>query len=229
MRISKGAAAAPDGGQAGQPAEPAEPDEVAPEPLDMSFPKSGVRKQCTYLLLFPIIFPLWLTLPDTRRKSCESATDQSCLLLQGGASEAVNGNGAAAVDGTGGGDGEDDAPPLRPVPWLLSCFGLEALGTLLELWSNRARFGWPLGFKYDLQCCLEHERALRTGFTHKITTFILISDALLGPLRPDPGLPSREESCSAPLSPCCPVWRGLRLGASASRISSSCPSSSHSG
>ena len=139
MRISKGAAA-PDGGlQAGQPAEPAEPDEVAPEPLDMSFPKSGVRKQCTYLLLFPIIFPLWLTLPDTRRKSCESATDQSRLPLQGGgAGEAVNGNGAAAVDGTaaGGGDGEDDAPPLRPVPWLLSCLGLEPIGTFLEFWSN---------------------------------------------------------------------------------------------
>ena len=140
MRISKGGAAAPDGGlQAGQPAEPAEPDEVAPEPLDMSFPKSGVRKQCTYLLLFPIIFPLWLTLPDTRRKSCESATDQSRLPLQGGgAGEAVNGNGAAAVDGTaaGGGDGEDDAPPLRPVPWLLSCLGLEPIGTFLEFWSN---------------------------------------------------------------------------------------------
>ena len=84
MRISKGGAAAPDGGlQAGQPAEPAgEPDEVAPEPLDMSFPKSGVRKQCTYLLLFPIIFPLWLTLPDTRRKSCESATNKPPLLCR---------------------------------------------------------------------------------------------------------------------------------------------------
>ena len=40
-------------------------DEVQPEPLDMAFP-SGLKKQCTYLLLFPIIFPLWLTLPDTR-------------------------------------------------------------------------------------------------------------------------------------------------------------------
>jgi len=39
--------------------------EVQPEPLDMSFP-SGVQKQCTYILLFPIIFPLWLTLPDTQ-------------------------------------------------------------------------------------------------------------------------------------------------------------------
>lgn len=31
----------------------------------MAFP-DGFKKQVTYLLLFPIIFPLWLTLPDTR-------------------------------------------------------------------------------------------------------------------------------------------------------------------
>jgi len=43
--------------------------EVQPEPLDMSFPSSGIQKQCTYILLFPIIFPLWLTLPDTRKRS----------------------------------------------------------------------------------------------------------------------------------------------------------------
>ena len=83
VRISKGGGGGAEGAaqsaaaQAGQSADPAagggeQPDEVAPEPLDMSFPRSGVRKQCTYLLLFPIIFPLWLTLPDTRRKSCES-------------------------------------------------------------------------------------------------------------------------------------------------------------
>jgi len=40
-------------------------DEVQPEPLDMNFP-DGFKKRVTYLLLFPIIFPLWLTLPDTR-------------------------------------------------------------------------------------------------------------------------------------------------------------------
>ena len=74
VRISKGADGAPSGGGQVQLGEPGggEPDEVAPEPLDMSFPRSGVRKQCTYLLLFPIIFPLWLTLPDTRKKSCKS-------------------------------------------------------------------------------------------------------------------------------------------------------------
>ncbi|XP_050352622.1 sodium/potassium/calcium exchanger Nckx30C isoform X3 [Nymphalis io] len=34
-------------------------------PLDMSWP-SGFRKQLTYLLVAPIVFPLWMTLPDTR-------------------------------------------------------------------------------------------------------------------------------------------------------------------
>ncbi|KAI2798961.1 hypothetical protein RDWZM_006724 [Blomia tropicalis] len=37
-----------------------------PEPLDISWP-TLFRKQVTYLLLAPIIFPLWLTLPDVRR------------------------------------------------------------------------------------------------------------------------------------------------------------------
>ena len=40
--------------------------EVQPEPLDMRFPEKGINKQITYIVLFPIIFPLWLTLPDTR-------------------------------------------------------------------------------------------------------------------------------------------------------------------
>ncbi|KPJ04089.1 Sodium/potassium/calcium exchanger Nckx30C [Papilio xuthus] len=34
-------------------------------PLDMSWP-SGFRKRLTYLLVAPIVFPLWCTLPDTR-------------------------------------------------------------------------------------------------------------------------------------------------------------------
>ena len=46
--------------------------EVNPEPLDMRFPKKGLQKQITYLLLFPIIFPLWLTLPDTRAQRGKS-------------------------------------------------------------------------------------------------------------------------------------------------------------
>ncbi|XP_055387895.1 sodium/potassium/calcium exchanger Nckx30C [Condylostylus longicornis] len=47
-------------------AEPvAEMEEEEPEPLDVSWPDTG-RKQITYLLVAPIVFPLWLTLPDTR-------------------------------------------------------------------------------------------------------------------------------------------------------------------
>jgi len=59
------------GGVAGPAADENAPEEVQPEPLDMAFPKGGVRKQITYLILFPIIFPLWLTLPDTRSPSCK--------------------------------------------------------------------------------------------------------------------------------------------------------------
>lgn len=40
-------------------------EEEPPEALDMSWP-SGARKRITYILLAPIVFPLWLTLPDTR-------------------------------------------------------------------------------------------------------------------------------------------------------------------
>ncbi|XP_071053821.1 sodium/potassium/calcium exchanger Nckx30C-like isoform X3 [Onthophagus taurus] len=40
-------------------------EEETPEALDMSWP-SGLRKRITYVLLAPIVFPLWLTLPDTR-------------------------------------------------------------------------------------------------------------------------------------------------------------------
>jgi hypothetical protein len=35
------------------------------EALDMSWPDTA-RKRITYLLVAPIIFPLWITLPDTR-------------------------------------------------------------------------------------------------------------------------------------------------------------------
>ncbi|XP_013793090.1 sodium/potassium/calcium exchanger Nckx30C-like [Limulus polyphemus] len=37
------------------------------EPLDMSWPTTW-RKRLNYVLVAPIIFPLWLTLPDVRRK-----------------------------------------------------------------------------------------------------------------------------------------------------------------
>ena len=56
------------------------PDEVQPEPLDMAFPRHGFRKQLTYLILFPIIFPLWLTLPDTRSPKGKWARHELALL-----------------------------------------------------------------------------------------------------------------------------------------------------
>lgn len=40
-------------------------DDDGNEPLDMSWPDSS-RKRLTYMLVAPILFPLWLTLPDTR-------------------------------------------------------------------------------------------------------------------------------------------------------------------
>jgi solute carrier family 24 (sodium/potassium/calcium exchanger), member 2 len=40
-------------------------DEEEPEALSMAWP-SGTKDRITYLLVAPIIFPLWLTLPDTR-------------------------------------------------------------------------------------------------------------------------------------------------------------------
>lgn len=40
-------------------------DDEPVEALSMTWPSEGL-KQITYLLVAPIIFPLWLTLPDTR-------------------------------------------------------------------------------------------------------------------------------------------------------------------
>lgn len=37
------------------------------EPLSLEWPETW-RKQATYLLLLPIIFPLWLTVPDVRNQ-----------------------------------------------------------------------------------------------------------------------------------------------------------------
>ena len=41
-------------------------DEELPQPLDMSWPETN-RKRLTYILILPLILPLWLTLPDTRK------------------------------------------------------------------------------------------------------------------------------------------------------------------
>lgn len=87
--------------------------EVQPEPLDMRFPSKGLDKQLTYLALFPIIFPLWLTLPDTRAESgkCSRANFKNSKKFQGAA---ANG-GETASSGE-----EEDSQPLD-LSWPDSC------------------------------------------------------------------------------------------------------------
>lgn len=61
--------AAPGGGGGGAPAPGGGgDDEEENQPLDLSWPDS-CRERITYLLFLPIIIPLWLTLPDTRKAS----------------------------------------------------------------------------------------------------------------------------------------------------------------
>ncbi|XP_061917099.1 sodium/potassium/calcium exchanger 1-like isoform X2 [Entelurus aequoreus] len=43
-------------------------DENEEEPLSLEWPESP-RKQITYLILLPIVFPLWLTVPDVRKQT----------------------------------------------------------------------------------------------------------------------------------------------------------------
>ncbi|XP_054631184.1 sodium/potassium/calcium exchanger 1-like isoform X2 [Dunckerocampus dactyliophorus] len=45
-----------------------EKDENEEEPLSLEWPDTP-RKQITYLLLLPIVFPLWLTVPDVRKQT----------------------------------------------------------------------------------------------------------------------------------------------------------------
>ncbi|XP_077575446.1 sodium/potassium/calcium exchanger 2-like [Stigmatopora nigra] len=40
------------------------------QPLSLAWPDT-TRKRLTYLVIFPIVFPLWLTLPDVRRETSE--------------------------------------------------------------------------------------------------------------------------------------------------------------
>lgn len=46
------------------------------EPLSLEWPETK-RKRVTYLLLLPIVFPLWLTLPDVRNPVSEAVACQS--------------------------------------------------------------------------------------------------------------------------------------------------------
>lgn len=44
----------------------AEDEEEEDQPLSLSWPES-TRKRLTYLLIIPIVLPLWFTLPDVRK------------------------------------------------------------------------------------------------------------------------------------------------------------------
>ncbi|XP_040036009.1 sodium/potassium/calcium exchanger 2 isoform X8 [Gasterosteus aculeatus] len=56
----------PMNGTAGQEGETAEEEEEDDQPLSLSWPDSN-RKRLTYLLIIPIVLPLWITLPDVRK------------------------------------------------------------------------------------------------------------------------------------------------------------------
>ena len=62
--------------ETGGKGEGANPDleEVQPQPLDITMPTDSCVKTVTYFVLLPIVFPLWLTLPDTRKQSGEFQT-----------------------------------------------------------------------------------------------------------------------------------------------------------
>ncbi|KAJ8397880.1 hypothetical protein AAFF_G00435690 [Aldrovandia affinis] len=53
-------------GQEGEAA--AEEEEDEDQPLSLAWPESK-RKRCTYLLILPIVLPLWITLPDVRKQT----------------------------------------------------------------------------------------------------------------------------------------------------------------
>lgn len=54
----------------------AEDEEEEDQPLSLSWPESA-RKRLTYLLIIPIVLPLWLTLPDVRKQVREK--EFACL------------------------------------------------------------------------------------------------------------------------------------------------------
>ncbi|XP_055794561.1 sodium/potassium/calcium exchanger 2-like isoform X3 [Salvelinus fontinalis] len=61
----------PMNGTAGQEEEaPAEDEEEEDQPLSLSWPDT-MRKRFTYLIIMPIVFPLWLTLPDVRKPTAK--------------------------------------------------------------------------------------------------------------------------------------------------------------
>ncbi|CAL1601752.1 unnamed protein product [Knipowitschia caucasica] len=60
----------PMNGVAGGTEGPEEEEEDEDQPLSLAWPDT-TRKRITYLIVLPIVFPLWITLPDVRRESSE--------------------------------------------------------------------------------------------------------------------------------------------------------------
>ncbi|XP_067285082.1 sodium/potassium/calcium exchanger 2-like isoform X9 [Pseudorasbora parva] len=58
----------PMNGTVGQDGDAGEEDEEDDQPLSLSWPDT-CRKRFTYLIILPIVFPLWITLPDVRKSS----------------------------------------------------------------------------------------------------------------------------------------------------------------
>lgn len=56
-----------------------EEDDEEDQPLSLSWPESK-RKRFTYLLILPIVFPLWITLPDVRKAVSFCMTRCRCEL-----------------------------------------------------------------------------------------------------------------------------------------------------
>lgn len=50
------------------------------QPLSLAWPET-CRKQATYLFILPIVFPLWLTLPDVRRDVSHELKSFSCHCI----------------------------------------------------------------------------------------------------------------------------------------------------
>ena len=53
------------------------------KPIDLSWPDT-TRKRITYVIVAPLIFPLWLTLPDTRTPRGNPTNNSvfECILLE---------------------------------------------------------------------------------------------------------------------------------------------------
>ncbi|XP_035283257.1 sodium/potassium/calcium exchanger 2-like isoform X1 [Anguilla anguilla] len=60
----------PMNGSVGQEGDAADEEEEEDQPLSLAWPESN-RKRCTYLLILPIVLPLWLTLPDVRKPTSQ--------------------------------------------------------------------------------------------------------------------------------------------------------------